>query len=417
MKKTSIIFLTIFLFGFSKSFFSSDSSVITLNTKTFNEKVLQSNDIWLLLFYNPENEDCKILKPEYEKAALAMKDMFKLGAIDIKSEKDLSSRYNVTLSPTFKFFGTDKNENPKDFNSKKKAASIIEKMFLKVQSFANNKLNITDDEANLYNIEHNPNIVVLNDNNFDDEIQKNELMWLIAIYSPTCGICKNLLPQWVKAAERLRDKAVFAIIDGKINRKTATRFLLKGYPLIKIYSPGFGRMKKVEDYDGPREENGIVEYVLQKLEKYMYVKEPPQILNQDILKQECINKEGYCIITLFPSIIKSNAKERNNYIGNINKLAQNYKLRPIHFVWAQEGDFHRLEKNLKITRYPVTFAVNFRKRLFSYKKFNDNFGDVSLNEFVQNVLNEKENMMEYIGGFEIVEALKWDRKDYINEDL
>jgi len=77
------------LFGFSKSFFSSDSSVITLNTKTFNEKVLQSNDIWLLLFYNPENEDCKILKPEYEKAALAMKDMFKLGAIDIKSEKDL----------------------------------------------------------------------------------------------------------------------------------------------------------------------------------------------------------------------------------------------------------------------------------------------------------------------------------------
>ena len=416
MFRKAIIFLVLIFIGLSQSFFSSDSAVITLDSQAFKNKVLDSNDIWLILFYS-ENEEFNALKPEYEKAALALKDMFNLGAIDGKTEKALLSKYKIEYTPAMKFFSTNKDEEPKDFSSKIRATDIIEKMFLKVQSFANNKLNITDDEAILYSFEHNPDIIQLNDYNFDNTIQKNELMWLIFFYSPKCRFCKRLLPQFVKAHERVKDKAVFAIINGPINRKTARRFGLSEYPFLIVYSPGFGSFKKVEEYEGPRNENGIVDYILKKNELYRYVREPPQITNQDFLKQECINKEGYCIITLFPHIMKSNAQERNNYIWNIQKVAQNYKFKPVHFFWAQEGDFHRFEKNIKINKYPVTIGVDFKKRLFSYKKFKDNFAQNSLDSFIKNLLDGKERMMNYVGGIEISETEKWDRKDYMNEEL
>ena len=409
-----LIFIT--TLGLSALLFNPESYVFNLDSNNFQKTVLNTPDIWLILFYENENEDFKLLEPEYEKAALALKDMFKLGAINIEYNKEFKSKYNLTTVPCIKFFSTDKNEIPKDFNTKPKAVSIIEKLFLKIQSFANNKINITDDEANLYNIEHDPNIVVLNDKNFDDAIEKNELMWMIAIYSPTCGVCKNVLPQWLKAAEKLKNKVVFAIIDGTINRKTAKRFFLKGYPMIKVVSPGFGNKKKFEDYDGPREEKGIIEYALKKLKLYNYVREPPQIINQQIIKDECINKKGYCIITIFPHIMKSSARERNNFIGKIHKVSRNYQNNNLNFLWAQEGDF-RLEKKMKFNEYPVTIAVDFKKKLISFKKFGSDFNDVNLDNYIKEVLEGKGNIMEYVGGLEISDKEEWDRKDYMNEDL
>ena len=410
------LYITIYILGFSKELFSPESYVISLDSNNFDKQVLNTPDIWLILFYERENNELKQLEPEYEKAALALKDIFKLGVMNTNNNKAFISEYNLTTLPCMKFFSADKSEIPKDFETRPNSASIIEKLFLKVQSFANKKINITDSEAILYNIEHDPNIIVLNDKNFDYKIQKNELMWMIMIYSPACGICKNLLPHWAKAAEKLKDKVVFGIIDGTINRETSNRFFLKGYPLIKVISPGFGKRKKIEDYKGPRDEEGIIEYALKKIDLYQYVREPPQIVNQQIIKEECINKEGYCFITLFPHIMKSSAKERTNYIESIYRASRNYSSINVNFLWAQEGDF-RFEKRMKFNQYPATIAVNFKKSIISFKKFGSNFNDDNLGNYIKEVLEGKANLMEYVGGLEISDKEKWDRKDYINEDL
>ena len=394
-----------------------ENSSIILNKKTFQENVLKSKNLWLILFYNPEKEDSQNLNLEFEKAAFSLKGIFKFGSINIKTEKELALKYDIISSPKMKFFGINKEEFPLDFTSIPKASSIIEKMILKAQSLAKKNINITDDEATLYSIEHNPQITVLNDDNFEETIHKNELMWMVAIHSPKCGICKKLLPQWAKAAERLKGKAKFAIVDGLINRKISRRFSLKGYPLIKIFSPGFGKMKKIEDYDGPRDENGIVEYVLKKYEAYMYINEPPQITSQDILNNECINKEGYCIINLLPNIISSSKIERLNFINSIKIVAKNYKFSTFHFLWAQEGDFYKFEKNLKINKYPMTIAVDFQNKKFSYKNYDKIFDEFSLERYIKNLLEKKETLLDYNGGLEITKVNEWDRNDYISEDL
>ena len=388
-----------------------------MSTSIFEENVLKTKSIWLILFYNPEKEDSKNLYLEFEKAAFGLKDIFKFGSININTEKKLALKYEISSSPKIKFFGINKEELPQEFDSIPTASSIIEKMILKVQSLAKKNINITDEEAILYNVEHNSEVVVLNDNNYEEIIRNNELMWLVAIHSPKCGICKRLFPHWAKAAERLKGKAKFAIIDGLINKKISQRFSLKGYPLIKIFSPGFGNAKKIEDYNGPRDENGIVEYVLKKYDSYMYIKEPPQITSTDILKNECISKEGYCIINILPDIIKSSKNERLRLINNMKIVASNYKFKPFHFLWAQEGDFYKFEKNLKISKYPVTIAVDFKNNKFSYKKYEKVFDEFSLEAFIKNLLDKKETLLEYNGGLEITKIKEWDRNDYFNEDL
>ena len=416
MIKLIYLTLIIFLFNYSQSSTNLATPVINLDSKNFEQKVLKTKEIWLILFYS-ENDAFNLLKPQYEKAALAMNDIFKLGAINIANEKELALKYNVTSSPHMLFFGNNKDELPKDFVVSPLAQSIIEKMMLRVQSLAKSRIEIKDDESILYDIEHDSDIVVLNDDNFDDIITKNELMWLVAIYSPKCGICHRLLPHWLNAAKRLRDKAVFAIIDGTINRKTSQRFNLKGYPLIKIFSPGFGRMKKIEPYDGPRDEEGIIEYVIQKYDAYMYVKEPPQIINQNVLNNECVNQNGYCIITLFPTIRESNARERNTFIASIKTVSKNYKFKPVHFLWASKGDFDKFEKNIKINKYPMTIAVDFKNKKFSFREYNDDFDEFSLEGYIRRLLDGKEDLMEYKGGLEITSVSEWDRKDYYEEDL
>ena len=417
MFKSTILIFALFSIVLTTSFFDSQSPVINLNLQQFEEKVMKSREIWLILFYNPDKEESKVLKPEYEKAALAMKNIFKFGASNILEEKLFKVKYKFDSSPTMKFFGINKEEAPQDFTSPPKARSIIENVILKAQSIAKNRLNIKDDAAILYEVEHNPNIVVLNDNNLNDIISKNELMWLVAIYSPKCGVCKKLLPEWVKAAETLKGKAVFAIIDGTVNRQTASRFSIKGYPTIKTFTPGFGRMKKIESYDGPRDADGIVQYILHKLETYMYVKEPPQITNQNVLNDECVLKDGFCIISLFPNIMKSKASERNNFIYEIKKVAKNYKFKPVHFVWAEEGNFYKFEKNNKINKYPVSIGVDFKNKKYSIHTFKTNFDEFSLEGFAKSLLEKRESLNEYNGGLEISEVAEWDRKDYMNEDL
>ena len=147
----------------------------------------------------------------------------------------------------------------------------------------------------------------------------------------------------------------------------------------------------------------------------MYISEPPQLINQNVLKNECINKEGYCVITLFPDIKKSNSTERNKYISIIHKVAKNYKFKPIHFLWAQENDLPQYEKKININKYPITIAVDFKKKIVSYNRF-DIFDDINLDLYIQNLMSGKVDFKEYVENLEISEKTKWNRKDYTNDE-
>ena len=130
------LFLTISL---SYSFFNSKTPVILLTGDNFEKEVVQSKDISLILFYAPWCGHCQAFSPEYEKAAKALKGIFKIGAIDADKEKAISGKYGIKGFPKVKFFGIHKDK-PVDYNSARNAESVINFMFEKARAITNARL-------------------------------------------------------------------------------------------------------------------------------------------------------------------------------------------------------------------------------------------------------------------------------------
>ena len=98
------------LIALSLSFFESGTPVILLDGNNFEKEVVQSKDIWLILFYAPWCGHCQAFSPEYEKAAKALKGIFKIGAIDADKERAIGGKYGIKGFPTVKFFGLHKDK-------------------------------------------------------------------------------------------------------------------------------------------------------------------------------------------------------------------------------------------------------------------------------------------------------------------
>ena len=144
----SIKSLLIFgLISLSLSFVDSNTPVILLDGQNFEKEVVQSKDIWLVLFYAPWCGHCKAFHPEYEKAARALKGIFKIAAIDADKERSIGGKYGVQGFPTVKFFGLHKDK-PVDYDKARTAQAVIDFMFDKAKAIVNARLNVKKEQAN-----------------------------------------------------------------------------------------------------------------------------------------------------------------------------------------------------------------------------------------------------------------------------
>ena len=94
-----------------------NSYVIELTNKNeFNEKVLKSNNIWMVNFYAPWCGWCQRLAPEWEKAAKMLKDTnVNIGSVDCTVQEKIAKSNQIRGYPTIKIFykGSVKNYNYK----------------------------------------------------------------------------------------------------------------------------------------------------------------------------------------------------------------------------------------------------------------------------------------------------------------
>ena len=109
-RSSSIITLTYPLFILHGSLLQS---VVVLNDKNFEAKVLESSLPVIVEFYAPWCGHCKKLTPEFEKAATNLKGKVVFGAYDATQSKTYSAKYGVKGFPTLKGFidGQDEEYN------------------------------------------------------------------------------------------------------------------------------------------------------------------------------------------------------------------------------------------------------------------------------------------------------------------
>ena len=137
--------LLLSLLGISLQFLSKDTSVIQLNKDNFDDEVIKSNNLWLILFYAPWCGHCKAFHPQFEKLAKSTKGLFKIGAVNCEEERDLASKYKIDGFPTVLFFGEDKTKT-EEYEGDRKADKIVDYLFDKAKNIINKKLTEKKDE-------------------------------------------------------------------------------------------------------------------------------------------------------------------------------------------------------------------------------------------------------------------------------
>lgn len=100
---------------------------------------------------------------------------------------------------------------------------------------------------------------VLVGKNFEEVAYDESKDVLVEFYAPWCGHCKKLAPEYESAAETLShvESLVVAKMDATANDVEGVP--ISGFPTLKFFPANSGR--KIEDYNGPREAAGIVNWL------------------------------------------------------------------------------------------------------------------------------------------------------------
>ncbi|KAJ3158261.1 hypothetical protein HDU86_002970 [Geranomyces michiganensis] len=107
-------------------------------------------------------------------------------------------------------------------------------------------------------------VVQITPKNFKSEVLDTEKALLqhaviAEFFAPWCGHCKNLAPEYKKAAEKLKGlaKVVAVDCDNDQNKPICGQYGVQGFPTIKVFRGGLKGLP--QDYNGPRTAKGLVE--------------------------------------------------------------------------------------------------------------------------------------------------------------
>ena len=112
---------------------------IQLNKDNFENDVMKSDNLWLILFYAPWCGHCKAFHPQFEKLAKSAKGLFKIGAVNCEENRDLAGKYKIDGFPTVLFFGEDKTKT-EEYEGDRKAEKIVDWLFDKAKNIISDKL-------------------------------------------------------------------------------------------------------------------------------------------------------------------------------------------------------------------------------------------------------------------------------------
>jgi protein disulfide-isomerase A6 len=284
------------------AFYTPSDDVVTLTATNFDSLVKRSDSTWVVEFFAPWCGHCKSLTPEYKKAATAAKGHLKLGAINCDDHAQLCQQFGVKGYPTIKIFGSNKN-TPVDHQGARDAKGILESALAEAKKTIKAKLSGGGNGGGSSS-GGSSDVVELTDANFDREVLKSDQPVLVEFFAPWCGHCKNLEPEYKKAAAELKGKVKLCMLDATVNTIKAQQYGVQGYPTIKFFGAGPKDSESVTDYDGGRTAADIVNWALEKYADSIPAPELIQLTTEDVATKACAEKP-LCVVAFLPHILVS----------------------------------------------------------------------------------------------------------------
>lgn len=231
----------------------TSTDVVHLTESSF-DSTLQSENSVLVMFYAPWCGHCKNLKPEYEKAAATLKKEKIpgiLAAVDVTKETNLAEKFNVRGFPTIKYFrdGAFAFDTPQ----LREQSKLVEFM-----RHPKEPPPAPPPEPAWPDIPSE--VVHLNEDNFKTQLRSKRHA-LVMFYAPWCGHCKMAKPEFMAAAEKLKDelRMVFAAVDCTQHQALCSSHDVKGYPTFKYF---MYYNKGGKDYTGGRKADDFVDFMM-----------------------------------------------------------------------------------------------------------------------------------------------------------
>ena len=104
-------------------------------------------------------------------------------------------------------------------------------------------------------------VVELTKDNFKELVLNSNEYWLVEFYAPWCGHCKNLAPEYEKAAKALKGIVNIGAVDMTQHSAVGEPYKISGFPTLKF----FGDNKKSPiDYDAGRTVKDIISFVIKQ---------------------------------------------------------------------------------------------------------------------------------------------------------
>jgi len=81
-------------------------------------------------------------------------------------------------------------------------------------------------------------IININENNFEEEVVKSSLPYLVDFWAEWCGPCKNLAPILEEISDELKDKVKIGKINIDDNQELAAKFSIRSIPTMILFKNG-----------------------------------------------------------------------------------------------------------------------------------------------------------------------------------
>lgn len=403
------ILLSVLLPSATLAFYSSSDNVVELTPTNFDRLVIEDDAVWVVEFYAPWCGHCQSLVPEYKKLAKAVKGVAKVGSVNADEHKSLGGQYGVSGFPTIKIFGANKR-SPMAYNGQRTAKAMAEAALAEVKKVI--QANLGGGSSSGGSGGSLDDVIELTDDNFDKLVLESDDVWMVEFFAPWCGHCKNLAPEWAKAAKELKGKVKLGALDATAHQAKASEYGVRGYPTIKFFPGGKKTRRDAKDYDGGRTASDIVAWAL---EKHTDNIPAPEIieLSDDVAFETVCEENTLCVIAFLPDILDCDAQCRNKYLDVLRAMGEKYKSKMWGWGWIEAGSQIYLEESLEIGGfgYPAMALVNFKKMKFSVLK--GSFSKDGINEFLRDISYGRGQTAPVRGATKprILSVQPWDGKD------